>query len=195
MTDRRARRHEETRQEILAAAWTLAREQGLTGWSLREVAAAVDMRAPSLYGYFDSKDAIYDAMFTAGYRELLATIDATERGGDDVTALTRTARAFIGFCVADAARFQLLFLRVIPGFTPSPAAYGLAEEVMDRLRDELATAGITDARTIDLCTALTTGLASQQLSNEPGGQRWTRLVDDAVALLLARTSAATAPAG
>ena len=61
--DRRARRHDETRQEILDAAWRLARERGLTGWSLRELANAVDMQAPSPYGYFDGKDAIYDAMF------------------------------------------------------------------------------------------------------------------------------------
>ena len=30
------------------------------------------MQAPSLYSYFASKDAIYDAMFAAGQRELAA---------------------------------------------------------------------------------------------------------------------------
>jgi hypothetical protein len=32
----------------------------------------------------------------------------------------------------------------------------------------------------DLFTALGTGLADQQLSNDPGGDRWIRLIDDAV---------------
>jgi AcrR family transcriptional regulator len=64
------RRHAATRQEILDAAWRLARERGLGGWSLRDVAGAVGMRAPSLYGYFASKNAVFDAMFTDGYLQL-----------------------------------------------------------------------------------------------------------------------------
>jgi hypothetical protein len=34
-------------------------------------------------------------------------------------------------------------------------------------------------------TALLTGLVAQQLANDPGGERWVRLVDDAVDLLIA----------
>lgn len=33
---------------------------------------------------------------------------------------------------------------------------------------------------------MSTGLASQQVTKDPGGQRWLRLTDDAVALLLTR---------
>src|ERR1700680_5086923 len=79
--DRRAERREATRAEILDAAWELAREQGLAGLSLREVAAKVGMRPPSLYWYFDAKHAIYDAMFAQGYRQLLARLAG--RGGPE----------------------------------------------------------------------------------------------------------------
>jgi AcrR family transcriptional regulator len=187
MSDRRARRHEATRQEILDAAWTLAREQGLTGWSLREVAAAVGMRAPSLYGYFDSKDAIYDAMFAQGYEQLLAQVDASAAADEDdpVAILRRMLQVFFDFCVADPARQQLLFQRVIPGFVPSPVSYALAEDGLERVRVELARAGITSPSAVDLWTALTTGLVTQQISNDPGGDRWARLLDDAVDLFLA----------
>jgi AcrR family transcriptional regulator len=191
MTDRRARRHEATRQEILEAAWALARERGLTGWSLREVAAAVGMRAPSLYVYFDSKDAIYDAMFSQGYEQLLARVDALPTGGGPTEILRRAAHSYFEFCVEDPARYQLLFLRVIPGFAPSGAAYALAEEVLDRLRAALASAGITSPESLDLWTATVTGLVTQQVSNEPGGDRWARLVDRAVDMYFA--SEATAP--
>ena len=34
------------------------------------------MRQPSLYEYFDSKHALYDAMFADGNRQLLARLDA-----------------------------------------------------------------------------------------------------------------------
>ncbi len=189
MTDRRARRHEATRQEILDAAWALARERGLTGWSLREVAAAVDMRAPSLYVYFERKDAIYDAMFAQGYRELLAEFGATSTDGEPVEVLRQVARGFLGFCVADPARFQLLFLRVIPGFAPSEGSYALAEDVLARLRGVLEQAGLTSQRAVDLWTATFTGLAAQQISNEPGGDRWTRLADEVVDMMVAAMSA------
>jgi hypothetical protein len=40
---------------------------------------------------------------------------------------------------------------------------------------------------VDLWTAVATGLVSQQLANDPGGDRWVRLIDRAVAMLLAGT--------
>ncbi len=187
MPDRRARRHAATRDEILAAAWTLARDRGLEGWSLRDLAAAVGMRAPSLYGYFEGKDAIYDAMYAQGYEQLLAR--AAER-------LRQVAHAFFDFAVADPARHQLLFQRVIPGFAPSASAYALAEQALEVVRERLAAAGIVRPEALDLWTALLTGLTSQQVSNDPGGDRWARLVDEAIGMYLAaQLPAATRPGG
>lgn len=183
--DRRARRHQATRQEILDAAWRLARHKGLTGWSLRELAEAVDMRAPSLYGYFDGKDQIYDAMFLQGHADLVHLVDAMPRTGDPVDLVRRAAHCFVDFAVADPARLQLLFLRVIPDFEPSPSSYERAERTLEDLRGLLHDAGITDPAALDIFTSLLTGLATQQVSNEPGGDRWVRLVDRAVDMFLA----------
>ena len=47
--DRRAERREATRREILDAAWEIARRDGLSAVTLREVGERVGMRAPSLY--------------------------------------------------------------------------------------------------------------------------------------------------
>jgi AcrR family transcriptional regulator len=63
MRDRKHERRTATRAEILDAAWGIAREKGLADLTLREVGSRIGMRAPSLYSYFDSKNAIYDAMF------------------------------------------------------------------------------------------------------------------------------------
>ncbi len=70
--DARTPRQEATRNQILGHAWGLTGEKGLTGWTLRELAEAVGMRAPSLYRYFRAKDEIFDAMFEESYRALLA---------------------------------------------------------------------------------------------------------------------------
>ena len=69
--DRAAERREATRREILDAAWQLAGERGLTGFTLSDVAGLVGMRAPSLYTHFDSKMAIYDAMFGDAWAQYL----------------------------------------------------------------------------------------------------------------------------
>lgn len=184
MTDtaaqRRDARRAATTRRLLDAAWGLSRERGLTGWTLRDLASTVGMRAPSLYEYVDSKNALYDALFADGYTRLL------ERAGDVVVsedprlAVRQIAKLFMEFAVEDPARFQLLFLRTIPGFEPSPASYALAVQSLDLLVDALGRAGIHGEQEVDLWTAMITGLASQQVSNDPGGTRWSDLVDTAV---------------
>ncbi|CAI9409761.1 TetR/AcrR family transcriptional regulator [Nocardioides sp. T2.26MG-1] len=173
-----------TREQILEAGWELARGRGLTGWTMRDLAAAVGIRAPSLYVHFASKHEIYDAMFADGYRALLARADAVPLPSDPRDAARVAARTFVEFAVADPARLSLLFLRVVPGFVPTAASYALAEEVYERGVEILARAGLTEPEQVDLWTATLSGLATQQVSNDPGGDRWVRLIDRAVDLLL-----------
>lgn len=166
-------------------AWRLARERGLGSWSLRDLADAVGMRAPSLYVYFEGKNALFDAMFADGYRAFLARIDATPIERNPHAMVRRAAHVFFDFCTEDPARFQLLFLRTIPGFAPSDESYGLARQALDRLVEVLRQADVADPRDVDLWTAVLTGLATQQISNDPGGDRWARVVDEAVDRFLA----------
>ena len=176
------RRRAETRREILEHAWSLCREHGLASLSLRDLAARVGMRAPSLYSYFESKDAIYDALFAEGQQSLaehMAFLPETDLSRDDFRA---GARAFFEFCTSDPARYQLMFQRTIPGFEPSAEAYALAQAHLERLGRQMASAGIDDPRHLDLWTAVLTGLTDQQISNDPGGDRWGRLLDEAVDL-------------
>jgi AcrR family transcriptional regulator len=184
--DRRAERRDATRAEIVEAAWQLVREQGLTELSLRDLGERVGMRAQSLYSYFDSKHAIYDAMFQEGNEELLRRVE--EIHDADTTADERFhvgARAFLDFALEDAPRCQLLFLRTIPGFEPSPEAYEPAVRVLELARERLADLGVTDPELLDVWTATLSGLIQQQWANDPAGDRWSRLLDDVIAMYLA----------
>lgn len=182
-TTPRDRRHAETRSEILAAAWELARRDGLLSISLRELGRHVGLKASSLYSYFDSKGALYDAMFRQGYRDLQdVSLGWALDGADPMASFAEANRRFLRFCCDDPVRYQLLFQRTVPGWEPSVESYALALEFLGRLRTALSSIGITDERAIDVWTAITTGLASQQVSNDPGGDRWLRLVDDVVAM-------------
>jgi AcrR family transcriptional regulator len=179
--DRRAERHEATRAEILAAAWEQVRADGLAALSLRDLARTVGMQPPSLYSYFDSKHAIYDAMYAQGAQQFVDEQQARMALSDEpLEALKAVVHYFVEFCAADFARYQLLFQRTIPGFEPSPESFKLSEDNLAELGAYLASLGVTDPEALDLFTALGTGLADQQISNDPGGDRWIRLIDDAV---------------
>ena len=174
--------------EIVVSAWNLAREHGIAGVSLHALAHEVGMRQPSLYGYFDSKHALYDAMFADGNRQLIEHVDDLKLSREPRTALKQFLAAFTAFALEDPARYELLFQRHLPGFTPSAESYTLAEEVLGRAIALMRTAGVTRQGDIDCLVAVTGGLTDAQLSNEPGGTRWVRhlnrlvdlLVDDAI---------------
>ena len=183
--DRRRSRHEATKEEILGATWELARTRGLTGFSVRDLALAVHMRHQSLYTYFPSKHAIYDAMFSQGMRSLVDRRAALSLDRDPIQALRQAARAFVAFCVEDPVRYQLLFERVIPDFVPSATSIELSAEALSYLETWHHAAGLTDPADVDLWRAVLTGLAGQQIANDPGGTRWTRLVDRGIDGLLA----------
>ena len=186
--DRRSVRREATRAEILAAAWEMVRAEGLAALSLRDLARRVGMQAPSLYSYFDSKHAIYDAMFAQGAQQFLERERTVVTTGDALRDLQAGARAYLDFCTEDPVRYQLMFQRTIPGFEPSPEAYAISVEALQVVRDRLAASGLTDPRDLDLFTGITSGLTSQQLANEPGGDRWARLVDEAIEMFFDHVS-------
>lgn len=184
LRDRRAERRAATRAEVLDVAWDTVRRDGLAALSLRDVAQRVGLRPPSLYSYFESKNAIYDAMYAQAAEQYLADVTAVPATGDPVEDLSALTRRFLDFCTDDPSRYQLLFQRTVPGFEPSAASYAVAGQALDAVRRRLADLGVTDPAAIDLATAMATGLADQQISNDPGGDRWVRLVDDACRMLL-----------
>ena len=57
---------------------------------------------------------------------------------------------------------------------PSPESYALAEEVLGRAAILMNEAGVTEQDDIDCIVAMVAGLMEAQLSNDPGGNRWTR---------------------
>jgi AcrR family transcriptional regulator len=181
----RARRRQATIGEVLAASRDLAREHGLASISMRELGARVGLHASSLYQYFPCKDAIYDALFAQGHRELHAWMAELNRTGKPVDVFKKGSRRFAEFCLEDEVRYQLLFQRTIPGFAPSEASMDLAWQSYRDLVSALADAGVTDQADIDLWTAIQMGITEQQWANDPGGRRFVDHIEPAVDMFLA----------
>lgn len=183
--DRLAERREATRREIIDAAWEVARDEGLAQVTLRAVAERVGMRAPSLYSHFASKHAIYDSMFADAWTECRLVAHEAEAAQPPQSlrdAAHLYAATFFDFCVVDLARFQLMNQRIIPGFQPSAESYTPAVLVLDELHDRLTSFGKVSSEDIDLYTAIVGGLIDSQLANDPGGDRWRRLLHRAIDL-------------
>jgi AcrR family transcriptional regulator len=173
--DRRAERRAATRREILDAAWEIARRNGLAAITLREVGELVGMRAPSLYSHFDSKSAIYDAMFAQAWQEWADMLaDIPLRPTAPRRTLLRAAETFFEFSVNDLARYQLMNQAVIHGFTPSEDAYAESMRAYEQMAREMLAIGVRSAADLDLWTSLLAGAIDQQLANDRNGTRWRR---------------------
>lgn len=177
--DRRQRRRRETIEQVLDVAVEVMAEQGVAGLTLGEVARRMGIRPPSLYVYFDGKNALYDALFERGWRELGAVLDDVGRGlrwTDPPADVLAYNAAFVRWAVEHPAHAPLMFWRPVPGFAPSEAAYRPAVELTRRggeLLAELQRRGVVRADAdLDLAlrtlTVLVSGVISQQLANAPG---------------------------
>jgi len=72
---------ETTRDRILDVAESLFAQKGLAGTAVRDIARAAGLTAPSLYNYFEGKQALYEAVIARGVQPLFDVIAAATRGG------------------------------------------------------------------------------------------------------------------
>jgi AcrR family transcriptional regulator len=127
--------------------------------------------------FFDSKYALYDAIFARGWGALGTVMEPImDRVDSDVRAyLLRNAEAFVRWSVEHPAYSQLMFWRPVPGYEPSPEAYEPAVRLMERGRTALAALRDRGALRADadvdelvrVWTIVISGVVSQQLANAP----------------------------
>ena len=202
--DRRHRRRQESIEQVLAVAVAVMGEQGVAGLTLGEVARRMGIRTPSLYAYFDGKNALYDALFQRGWAELLDQLRAA-MGGDPLADLHVVSEVFVRWSVEHPAYAPLMHWRPVPGFTPSEAAYAPAVEVARGGRDLLvrlqSTGALPASADVELAwrtwTVLLVGAITQQLANAPDEPyatgSFTSAVPELVAMWLAHHAADRPP--
>jgi AcrR family transcriptional regulator len=174
--DRRARRRQETIREILAIARHVMAEEGVNGLSLAEVARRLGVQPPSLYKYFPSLMAIYDALFLEGQRENLDAMRAGMRSAEPgLEALIAGLEASGRWALANRPVAELLFWRPVPSFHPSPEAFAVSVEMVELQRGALDAAvakrqlgpAANEENAIYLVSVLIVGVLSQAFANEP----------------------------
>jgi AcrR family transcriptional regulator len=174
--DRRARRHQETIDEILDIAHDVMTEEGVNGLTLSEIARRLGVQPPSLYKYFDSLTAVYDHLFRRGQiAHLEAMRAAMEDAAPGLSALEAGLEASGRWCLANAPIAELLFWRPIPRFEPTVESMAPSLEMVRLQRHALADAvdqgqlgpGADSDEAVFAVSILISGTIGQAIANEP----------------------------
>lgn len=194
---RRQQVREETIEKILAIAREEMQAEGVAALSLGTIARRLGMRTPSLYTYFDSKNAIYDELFRRGFVEFGRYMDERpDQAGTLRQNLYSAMTTYMRFAQENPDLYQLMFQRPVPGFAPSEESMAVSLTRLEMARSQFAyiwesgeiktDLPFEEAR--DLYIAFQHGLTELHLANNPelpvGEGRFGKLINQAVQMIL-----------
>lgn len=185
MSDRRAK----AEREILDAAWAEMAREGVAALSVREVARSVGIRQQSLTYYYPTKQELLDALFADGFADLRRRFDRLRPAAEPVQGVVDVAAAFVDHLVARPAAYHLMFQGTVPGFHPSEESHAVALSVLGELIERLAAAGVTEPADLALVRSVMSGIAAEQIANDPGGHLFTDQTERGIRAVLAAIQA------
>ncbi len=94
---------------IVAATRKLVERHGRDGFSMNDVAAAVGVRTPSLYGRFVDRASLLSAVELDVWKLLGDAIASAPRSSDPIRALSAQARAYRAFAKAHPQSYALIY--------------------------------------------------------------------------------------
>jgi AcrR family transcriptional regulator len=158
---------QQTRERIVEVAAQLLRERGAGAVTTRAVAQAAGVQAPTLYRFFEDKDALLDAVAEHVFATYVTGKARTELGADPVADLRAGWEAHIAFGLANAPLFGLL---ADPARGTRSAAVAAGLDVLRGLVGRVAAAGrlrVPEERAVELLHAGGSGAVLTLLSRPP----------------------------
>ncbi|MDX8050855.1 helix-turn-helix domain-containing protein [Lentzea sp. BCCO 10_0798] len=155
------------RAHIVEVAARLLRERGAGAVTIRAVAQAADTQAPTIYRFFEDKDALLDAVAEHVFAEYVATKATTEPGDDPLADLRAGWDTHLGFGLANP---DLVSLLTDPARAARSPAMTSGMEVLRARVHRVAAAGrlrVTERRAVELLHAAGTGAVLTLLSTPP----------------------------
>jgi AcrR family transcriptional regulator len=109
-----------TEKKILDAAEVAFARRGLAGTRVREIAEAAGVNGATLYNYFPSKDALYEAVLDRGMRPLSELLVAFSAGPRVPESTQQVVRAVMRHLAARPHLSRLIYLETIAEGTYLP---------------------------------------------------------------------------
>lgn len=108
--DRIARLKEETRINILKAAFDIVKTEGWQALSMRKIADAIEYTAPIIYEYFANKEAIILELTRQGYLKLAKKLqEAKDKHTSPAKQLEEMWLTYWNFAFANKELYQIMF--------------------------------------------------------------------------------------
>jgi AcrR family transcriptional regulator len=108
--DRILRHKEETRINILEAAYAIVQEVGWQGLSMRKIADKIEYTAPIIYEYFSNKEAIIEELTAKGFIKLTKELEKAkakfEKPEEQLEAMWM---AYWNFAFTDTVMYQVMY--------------------------------------------------------------------------------------
>ena len=100
---------QEMRQSILSAAREIAAEEGWQAVTTRKVAERIEYSQPTIYEYFENKEAMLLALLRSGYQQLVTVMQEAFASTDDPEArLLAMTEAYWDFAFRSPELFQVM---------------------------------------------------------------------------------------
>lgn len=132
--ERQEREREAMTRSILDAARDLFVAEGYQNVSIRKIAERIEYSPATIYGYFESKDAIFLALAEEGFRMLLEHACFKESAPTRVDALRQGFWHVYEFSKAHPEYFALMFLdRSVPRISQDWERFGFVREMKKNL--------------------------------------------------------------
>ncbi len=117
-TSRSAEEVSEVKERILDAAIRLISDHGFTRLSMRRLAATIGMTASNIYNYYSSKDELYLAIQTNGFKELCARFEESlKREQMPLRRITAIMREYISYGTSNPDCYNIIFSMDTPKYS------------------------------------------------------------------------------
>jgi len=171
----RINRHKENiRCNILSAALTIGKASGWSSLSMRKIADSIEYTPPSIYEYFNSKEALLQALAQRGFMQLSEKINRARNNTKDPKAqLLLMWTAYWDFAFAEQHLYQIMFgvettcCDINEPLTDSQLPAALFSQVIGLLVGQVEKAGEIIQKYYYACWSLVHGLISISLIGRP----------------------------
>lgn len=127
-----------TRERIVAAAEDLIARHGIEGLRVKEIAARVGIRPPSLFAHFGGRDDIVSAVVERMLRRIEALFDAPAEGTPEEEVRARTRRLVL-FLIDNPADARIVLREWAQAGAPDVERHDLRVRLLDKIYGRVTT--------------------------------------------------------